>query len=185
MHEIETASGAFVDIVDPQVETIKLEDIAHALSLTCRFVGQCSQFYSVAEHSWNVARLLDGTPLRVQLAGLLHDASEAYLADIPSPVKSLLPDYKALEDKVLGVVFKKYGLEYPPHPAVKQCDLTMLSTEAHYLLPSKGNSWAMWTNIRRPPVLSGYRPIGMSPETAKQVFLDKFFELSMAIREAG
>lgn len=180
---IETVSGIQFPFIDPQIEHVNIKDIAHALSLNCRFVGQCSQFYSIAEHSWHVARLLDGTPLSVQLAGLLHDGSEAYLTDIASPVKAHLPDYKVIEDNIHSVIFRKYGLEFPMHPAVKQADLTMLSTEAHYLMPGKGNNWDTWKYIKRPPVMAGYKPIGMGPDTAKQLFMDKFFELSIAIRE--
>lgn len=180
--KIETVSGLFFNVIDPQPDQISINDIAHALSLNCRFVGQCSSFYSVAEHSWHVARLLDGCPLSVQLAGLLHDSSEAYITDVASPVKQYLPDYQVMEDRIMNAIFDRYGLEYPLHPAVKQADRTMLSTESHYLLPSKGNSWDLWKQVKRPPVMQHYRPIGMSPDVAKENFLDKFLELRTEIR---
>jgi hypothetical protein len=130
-----------------------------------------------------VARLLDGTPLVVQLAGLLHDASEAYITDVASPVKQHMPEYVKMEDKIMEAIAKKYGFEYPFHPAIKHADLTMLSIEAHHLLPSKGNDWEMWLYRKRPPVMEPYKPIGMSPDTARQVFLDKYFEILVAMRE--
>jgi hypothetical protein len=180
---IETVSGIRFEFLDPQPDQIKINDIAHALSNNCRFVGQCRKFYSVAEHSWHVARLLDGTPLVVQLAGLLHDASEAYITDVASPVKQHMPEYVKMEDKIMEAIAKKYGFEYPFHPAIKHADLTMLSIEAHHLLPSKGNDWEMWLYRKRPPVMEPYKPIGMSPDTARQVFLDKYFEILVAMRE--
>lgn len=179
---IETVSGVQFHFLDPSPEEIKITDIAHSLGNCCRFVGQCRQFYSVAEHSWHVARLLEGTPLRVQLAGLLHDASEAYITDMASPVKQHLPEYRAMEDIVQGAIFKKYGLEYPMHQAIKWADLCMLSNEAHHLLTSRGNTWDMWKNIKRPAIIDAYRPVGMGPTTATEVFLDKFHELRIAIR---
>lgn len=179
---IETVSGIQFEFLNPKQEQININDIAHALSLNCRFVGQCSGFYSVAEHSWHVARLLDGTPYTVQLAGLLHDASEAYITDVASPVKKYMPEYQKMEDNIMTAIFERYDLEYPLHPAVKQADRTMLSIESHYLLPSKGNSWQMWREIKRPPVIPAYKPIGMQPEVAKEVFLDKFVELMTEIR---
>src|SRR5271165_5200280 len=94
---------------DPRPEQICIEDIAHGLSMLCRFVGQCRFFSSVAEHSIAVARLL---PANLKLFGLLHDASEAYLADLPRPVKAGLPEYKAIEANVERVSGKP-GLQ--PH----------------------------------------------------------------------
>lgn len=180
---IETVSGIKIEFLNPRPEQIKITDIAHALSNNCRFTGQCRKFYSVAEHSWHVARMLEGTPLEVQLAGLLHDASEAYLADIATPVKRELPEYKVIEDNLMVAIAKKYNFEWPMHPAVKYADLMALSNEAHHLLPSRGNEWDTWRQVKRPPIIDSYRPIGMVPDTARQVFLDRFYELSIAIRE--
>lgn len=180
---IETVSGIKIEFLDPKPGQIQIKDIAHALSNNCRFTGQCRKFYSVAEHSWHVARMLEGTPLDVQLAGLLHDASEAYLADIATPVKKLLSEYQEIENNLMIAIAKRYNFEWPMHPAVKQCDLMALSIEAHHLLPSRGNDWDTWKVVKRPPIVDAYRPIGMNPETAMQVFLDKFFELSIKIRE--
>ena len=174
---IETYSGEKFYFLTPKTQVFKLKDIAHALSMICRFTGHCKEFYSVAEHSWHVARMLEGCPIEVQIAGLLHDASEAYITDIASPIKQHLPDYQKLEDGILAAIFAQYHLEYPMHPAVKQADLAMLSTEAHYMLHSGGNSWDMWKERRRPAPNALYRPINMPPRQAAQLFLDKFNEL--------
>jgi hypothetical protein len=144
---IETASGKLFYFLDPQPDMLDIKDIAHALSMNCRYTGQCSKFYSVAEHSYLVSLLLEGTGY--ELDGLLHDASEAYIADIASPVKGFLESYKDMEDRIQGAIFNKYSLEYPLHPAVKHCDTVMLSTEAHYLIPSRGDVWGMWKYVKR------------------------------------
>lgn len=179
--QIELFSGGFIDIVDPKPEQIKIKDIGHALSMQCRFVGQIERFYSVAEHSWHVARMLEGTPYKVQLAGLLHDASEAYLGDIASPIKQFLPDYQKMEDRLQAAIFARYDLEYPTHPAVKLADRAMLSTEAWHLVNSQGSTWDLWQG-KRPKVAFGYKPIGMQPDVAYENFIEKFGELLNEIR---
>lgn len=172
---IETVSGKRFYFLDPKPDMIDIEDIAHALSMNCRYTGHCSKFYSVAEHSVLVSHLLKGTGM--ELAGLLHDASEAYIADIAKPVKMHLPDYDQMEDKVLAAIFNKYGLEYPMHPAVKHCDTVMLSTEAHFLIPSRGDTWGMWKYVKRPPVAAGIKPSCLEPKVARAVFLERYIEL--------
>lgn len=171
---IETISGRFVDLTKPNLDDIDINDISHSLALQCRFSGHCRRFYSVAEHSWHIARMLGDFPVEVQLAGLLHDASEAYLTDLPSPVKALMPEYREFEDNLMEHIAAKFNFEYPLHPAVKHADMVMLATEAHYLMPSGGRG-GYWNGL--PKVEHTYRPICMSPEIAKQNFLDKFREL--------
>lgn len=170
---IETVSGKKFYFLDPKPEDFDIEDIAHALSMMCRFTGHCSHFYSVAEHSWHMSRMAQPDQ---QFACLLHDASEAYLPDMASPVKQHLPEFKAIERTILSRLFEAFGLDYPMSPIVKYLDLTMLSTEAHYLLPSRGHGWEIWGE-QRPRVQHNFRPIGMIPEQAKRLFLDRFYEL--------
>ena len=174
---IELISGKLFYFLDAKETDFVIQDIAHALSNTCRYTGHCSKFYSVAEHSVLVSKLLSGTEF--ELAGLLHDAAEAYLPDVASPIKQYLPDYNALEDKLMATISSKWGFEYPLHPAVKHCDLVMLSTEAHYLIPSKGNSWDLWEYRKRPHVDDGIKPSCVEPRVAKSLFLDRFYELTM------
>lgn len=177
---IETFTGIKFNFLDPPKEQFNIVDIAHALSMTCRYTGHCQKFYSVAEHSWHMARMLDGCSKEIQLAALLHDGGEAYLPDVASPVKQHLPDYNAMEDIILGKLFAKYNLEYPMHPAVKAADRAMLSIEASHLLKSKGNDWDMWKHTTRPKIDDAYKPIGMEPSQAKLVFLEKYNELTSA-----
>lgn len=173
---IETYTGTKFYFLEPKQEDINIQDIAHALSMSCRYSGHCNRFYSIAEHSWLMSRLAEGTGL--ELACLLHDAAEAYLTDIPSPIKQYLVGYKEMEDKILKVIFNKYNLEYPFSSGVKYLDLSMLSTEAYYLLPSCGDDWSMWDNIKRPKIEHNFKPLCMTPQRAKGLFLDKFHELT-------
>lgn len=113
---INTVSGRRVPLLDPDPADIALVDIAHGLSHICRFAGQSDSFYSVAKHSLNVSRALatvhDASPER-QLYGLLHDASEAYLADVPGPAKPHFEDYGAAEAAVMDAVWSWSGLGDP------------------------------------------------------------------------
>lgn len=174
---IETFTGRKFYFLNPTPDQFNIIDIAHALSMTCRYTGHSNKFYSVGEHSWHMSRMLGNLPKEIQLAALLHDASEAYITDIASPVKMHLPDYKVIEDHIMREMCKRFMIEYPIHPAVKVADLTMLSIEANFLLPSRGNDWEMWKENKRPAIMQEYKPIGMLPAQAKQLFLDKYFEL--------
>ena len=157
---IPTASGGKFFLQDPRPEDVHIDDIGHALSNLCRFTGHCRKFYSVAQHSICVAVLLrhQGHPPEVQLAGLLHDGSEAYLGDVAAPLKRLLPDYRAIEWRVQAAVNKAFGLptDQRTQAAVKQADLMMLDTEARGLM-SNPHGWAAmpkgpdWTHIAHAP----------------------------------
>lgn len=98
--------------LEPNVEDIRIEDIAHALSYICRGNGQVTHFYSVGQHCINAAKEAKarGESERIQLACLLHDASEAYMSDVIRPIKQFLPKYMEIEDNFLRVVFEKYGI---------------------------------------------------------------------------
>jgi predicted RNase H-like nuclease len=109
---IMTYSRVPMDPLNARPEQILIEDIAHSLSLMTRANGHCRQFYSVAQHSLNCAREAENLGLgrRAQLACLLHDAAEAYIADIPRPVKHRLAGFAEIEESVQRVIFQKFGL---------------------------------------------------------------------------
>ena len=109
---LKTYMGYKVDPLDPKPETITLRDIAHALSLICRGNGQCTHFYSVAQHCINAAKEAEvrGDSVRIQLGCLLHDGAEAYLSDLIRPVKQFMPKYYEIEDRFLNVIYSKFGL---------------------------------------------------------------------------
>jgi uncharacterized protein len=171
---IELQSGKKFYFLKPELKDFDVEDIAHALAMNCRYTGHCSRFYSVAEHSWHMSRM---APEGLELAALLHDASEAYITDIASPIKQHLMDYVELENFLMGRIAERYKFDYPLNPIIKQLELTMLSTEAHYLMRSKGNDWDLWAERKRPPIQHNFKPIGMAPHIAKEVFLDRYYEL--------
>lgn len=124
---IRTVTGIYMNVFEPTPEMICIEDIAHALSNQCRFGGHLPRFYSVAEHSLNCMHLIEKDELK--LGALLHDASEAYLLDIPSPIKKGLSNYKEIEDRLMMVIAKKFEFDYPLHPEIKKVDEIMLQME--------------------------------------------------------
>jgi len=125
-NSIRTVSGKYFDITKMDLDTIDIEDIAHSLSFQPRFSGHLPVFYSVAQHCVMCAMHVADS---YKLEALLHDASEAYLVDIPSPIKALLPDYKALEEKLNIAICKKYDIQYPFSETLKAIDKNMLISE--------------------------------------------------------
>lgn len=170
---IETASGKEFWFLsqEPQFD---INDIATALSNICRFNGHSKFFYSVAEHSYYVSKLV---PKEFAYAALLHDATEAYLNDITKPAKELLPDYKQLEEDLTTKLAKYFGFasDFSNHNVIKQADWAQLKIEAYHLLPSKGKNWYFPDNLQ-----SGFEPLGYSPRVAKQLFLDRLREIQNA-----
>jgi len=166
-----TYSGKKFDIVDPKPEQICIKDIAHALSKQCRFNGHCREFYSVAQHSALVARFVSP---EYRLAALLHDATEAYVGDLVSPLKAMLPDFKVIENNIWQIIADKFGVPRELPPEVKHVDLMMLATEKRDLMPALPESWPMLDGIE--PVPSLIMP--QSPAQAEQYFLHQFHLLT-------
>lgn len=123
---IRTYNGHYFDVFDPNPDQIDIEDIAHSLSLLCRFAGHIKSFYSVAEHSIWVAEKVSK---KHALAALLHDASEAYLVDIPKPIKDEIPHYLEIEKDLMSVISKKFNFEFPLSDEVKLFDREALVFE--------------------------------------------------------
>lgn len=170
---IETRNGVKFHFLEPLEDEILLEDIAYALSQQCRYSGHCSRFYSVAEHCVLVSALL---PARLKMAGLFHDAAEAYLTDLPKPVKDFFPDYKVMEDRLMEAIARKFDIEGLDDPLVKAADTQQLSTEAHYLMPSQGNDW--YWGEGRPEIDKARPPLGLAPRDAYGLFMATFDILS-------
>jgi len=133
-NSIRMYTGKYFDLKTMDPDTICIEDIVHGLSNTMRFAGQLDVPYSVLQHSVLVA---DNVSKENQLAALLHDASEAYLGDMPSPFKKMLPDYKAIEDKLMRVIAEKFGFEYPLPTEVKEIDRHFLEVEWNAFVEKK------------------------------------------------
>ena len=167
-----TFSGALLAPMAPDPATICIEDIAHALSLQCRFGGHVREFYSVAQHSVLVSYLCEPADA---LHGLLHDASEAYLADIVRPVKHLtvMDAYRACEAHMQAVIYRRFGLSAVMPESVETADDLLLVTEACELLPTV----PAWTVGRTRATLR--QPIvGWHPAVAERKFLARFAALS-------
>jgi hypothetical protein len=170
-HWIQTFSGRLVHVFRPELESNEyvIEDIAHALANICRFTGHLRTFYSVAQHSVLVSYLC---PPELALAGLLHDASEAYCNDMASPLKSALPDYKNLEDGLERAIYQAFDLPFPKHPMVKRADSIALATEARDLM---ANAPTLWRLPEKP--IRGIKVDPWLPAQAEAEFLSRFREV--------
>lgn len=131
-----TYSGKVIDPFNIKSDDICIEDIAHGLSLLCRYSGQCNKFYSVAEHCIIMATY-PGFRKYHPLALLLHDAVEAYIGDIIRPIKQKLPVYKQFENNFMFAVAYKFSLMPSVFATVKESDNIMLATEAFWMMPDK------------------------------------------------
>ena len=132
-HWITTFTGRKFHYLCPNPNEICIEDIAHALALTCRFGGHCKEFYSVAEHSYRVAMIVDKQD---KMAALLHDAHEAYLHDVPRPIKSDIIGYKEIADRVQSVINKAFGVIVYEPDHLAYADDVLLATEARDIMPT-------------------------------------------------
>jgi hypothetical protein len=142
---IQTYSGLQCFPLDPRGNEYRLIDIAAALSKITRFGGHCLRFYSVAEHCVRLARYADaqGYDVRTVRAVLLHDASEAYLIDVPRPIKGSLGGYLDIEDGLMRAIAATPALafDYPFPAIVKELDTNILNDEMAQLMAPPPSPW--------------------------------------------
>lgn len=169
---IQTHSGRRFNPINPNPDAIVIQDIAHALSMQCRFSGHCREFYSVAQHSVLVSHICNEEDA---LWGLLHDASEAYLVDVPRPIKrsGKFQAYIDIENVMQEAICRRFALPFQEPPSVKRADTKLLSTEARDLMSPLHSDWQQ-------PV----EPLPFKIETwdhnkAKDMFMKRFFELTV------
>lgn len=178
--EIQTFTGRNVVLSQPRATEVDRRDVAHGLAHTCRFGGQCDRFYSVAEHAvlcYVIAqRDREATP-SLNLAALHHDDAEAYIGDVPSPMKPLLGDpWRRLETVWDAVTMNAAGLPSHFHDAavVKRADYDAVTVEAAWLMFAPGWDWAR--RRARDELLCGIHDIafwtpGLAPAIAEQLYL--------------
>lgn len=155
----------------PKIEDIDIEDIAHSLSNQCRFSGHVKTFYSVAQHSLLVSYVVGA---EYALWGLLHDASETYLIDMPKPIKRLkeLDIFVQIENNIQRVICEKFGLNPSEPSVVKQMDTKMLATEARDLMSPLHPDWIQPCD----PFPFTIEPL--NPSDVKKLFLARYRELT-------
>lgn len=168
-----TASGAHFDLADPQPDMINVLDIAQGLANECRYAGQCRWFYSVAQHSTLASRIV--AP-ELALEALLHDAAEAYIKDIPRPLKLLLPDYRAIEQRVDAVIRHTFALPERMSTAVKVADLTLLATERRDLMIPDDTEWEVTRNF----IPLDKRIRAQPPRVAESHFVRRLLEIGLS-----
>ena len=181
---ITTYTGLEFDPLDPRPETIRIEDIAHALSLLCRGNGHCRTFYSVGQHCIAAAReaLARGYDRRTALGALLHDATECYLSDVPHPYKVNMPRYRELEDQLLAVIFRKFlggPLPQQDEQNIRQIDRALMYSDLHHLMDHPENKEMERTLVRN--VDHTVRPF----QEVEQEYLELFKELCPPARGKG
>lgn len=176
MSWMQTYKGHHFDFSFMHKTPLDIEDIAHALSQICRFNGHCREFYSVAQHSVYVSQLVSQAH---GFAGLMHDAPEAYLGDMVSPLKRRIPEFRQHEQWLWMVVAKQFGLPLEMPEEVRKMDLVMLAAEARDLLKADVSTWGLaaapeWIRIEPWP-----------PKVAERHFLDSFAALSEAANKTA
>lgn len=191
MSFMKTSTGKTFFPARPQDTEFDIKDIAHALANLCRFGGHTKKFYSVAQHSMLVADIvkdMEPDSPELELWALMHDASEAYMIDIPSPIKALLPEYKQKEKQLMLLISTWFNLPYHEDErsslipfAVKHADAVALVTEARQLMKGGTSEWAP-----NQQSLKGYavriRP--MPPGEAAAKFLARYHDLMKRIRRS-
>lgn len=152
--DIATFSRRYFDFANLEGNVIDIEDIAQGLSNVCRFGGQCPRFYSVAQHSVLVFRLmrdvLGVTDSAVLMQGLLHDATEAFLGDMVSPLKRMMPDYQTMERQLHFLIMREWDLPQELHQAVKKADLMALAIEKRELWGNT-DEWVVLRGVEETP----------------------------------
>lgn len=165
-----TLSGSRFSILKPDPDAVKIEDIACALARQARFNGHTRFFYSVGQHSCLGAQVSPTKDVALQM--LFHDATEAYVGDLVSPVKALLPDFEIIESRIHWAIAQKFGLEYPMPKIVKQIDRRLLATEIRDLITRDLKSW----NIKEDEPFD-FPIIPWPPEVTEARFLELAREL--------
>jgi uncharacterized protein len=176
---LQTVSGRWVNPFDPDPAQLDEGDIARALANQCRFGGHSRVFYSVAQHSVIVSELVEqrGGDVEDAFAALMHDAGEAYLGDMPHPLKHRSPlgaAFKAAEEHLERAIRDRFSIKADV-PEIKRTDRALLATERRAF---SAEDWH-W------PELDGVEPLdleitALSPDEAAEAFARRYAELDAA-----
>jgi 5'-deoxynucleotidase YfbR-like HD superfamily hydrolase len=164
-----TVEGNFFCYDTPSFNEYTIYSIAVALSNQCRYVGQLEEFYSVAQHCVMVSHIV---PPEQALAGLLHDAAEAFIHDINRPLKARLPEYRDLEERIEEAIFTKFGVPARLTPEIHYADAVMLLTEKRDLRANHGGN----VNSSIKPLPGTIIPL--PPKAARDLFLARYIEIT-------
>jgi hypothetical protein len=161
------------------VEDINIWDVSHALGNKCRFTGHTRKFYSTGEHSYRISKYLEsiGASLMDQYVGLHHDDTDAYLPDVPTPLK-VLPEFeffKKVESHLQKLCYQRFDCIVNDYSIVKRADIIALLTEKRDLMPQRNSDWNhkyTETAIPEPYYIEPW-----TPSFAKLMFQKRHFEL--------
>ncbi len=176
---IETFTGETFDYENIESNRINIIDIAHALSMSCRFNGMCSNYYSVAEHSLLVGMEMEKlypNERDLILQALLHDGTEAYIPDIPKPLKHYWEtkfEIMGFEDRIMAHIYSRLGVkaDNSKDDDVKKLDNALLMAERNRLFRDR----YLWEFPKDTPIVDTII-IGYPPSLAKKHFLDYYFK---------
>lgn len=178
---IQTRLGIPFDLANPRPEAVSIYDISNALSKLCRYTGHVSQFYSVAQHSVLVSVILEdsGADMETVRAGLLHDAAEAYVGDVSSPLKSMLTEFKAIENEISNVIFEALRLDCDAVDwrAVKWADMMALFIERAVLMAELDFAWVDEDLAKEAEMLGITKIPSMLPDDARTHFVERYVEI--------
>jgi len=164
------SNGEYFDFERPEDASFDIRDIAHSLSMICRFGGQCPSFYSVAEHSVLVSRLV---PKHLRKQAILHDSPEFILGDMIKPIKVRMPEYNDYEEKLWNIIADRFNVPREMDPLVIEADITMLATEQKYVMYNVDN----WEFTRGKAPNDSVKPRCLAPMHAKNLFLIEYIEI--------
>src|SRR5690242_9250814 len=170
---IRTYTGLYIEPLNPDPESIVIEDIAHALSNNCRFTGHVREFYSVGQHSVLASEVV--LPKNA-LTALLHDASEAYLSDFARPIKQqpgFGETYREVEDLLMQAIAERFEIDWPVPEEVHYADNLLLVTEARDLM----HGTADWSPEYQAITPLPYRITSWEPRKTEHRFLSRYYEL--------
>uniref|UniRef100_I2Q003 Uncharacterized protein n=1 Tax=Desulfovibrio sp. U5L TaxID=596152 RepID=I2Q003_9BACT len=173
---IPTFTGKVFNVEVPSSHDISIRDIAHSLSMQCRFGGHCQQFYSAAEHSVILSRLVEK---EFAMCALLHESSHAYIHDVVITLQYLLPGYLEMANRIWAMVAKRFHLPSVIPLAIRNVDLRLRASEIEYLLLPSTRTWLQGVTPFTLEELGvrHSKQLGMLPREANRQFLARFAEL--------